>query len=347
MVKLVSLRPTIARVGSVVFGRNLLARAAEIVELAPEVERETLPALILPGELDRVRRSVRSSTVDKEREALTAKSRRHGATFLYRFEDTLLGNRTVYAAGTYSVRGVRPSRFVLAGECCYVKEAQLCTHSVIDRYFGHWLREAMPMELLAAERGLPGLSFKRQTWLHEPGYRALMNLPGEPISLARVDTLWIPDLRGLNDHFVRCFKELRDRVRTAGDGQGARMVYLDRGSTGVGRQIANSDELRTALARWGFEIVMPEQLSAPEIVQRLADARVLICVEGSAQTHATFALPPGATLISLQPEQHFNVVAKAYTDIVGIRFGVLVGEGDLERFTVDVGRLRKLLDLIE
>ena len=347
MGKLVSLRPVTSYLGSRLLGRRLLERACEVVQIAPGVERETLPAISLPHEFERVTGTVPSTSVPTEWERLTASAMRHGPTLNYRFSNALLANKSVYASGAYDVHGARRRRAVVFGNCVDVDEGQLCTHSEIDRYFGHWLLEGMSMEILAEELQLPPLTFSRRSWLHEAGYRDLMCLPQTAMPLARVRRLWIPDNRGLNDSWIARAKALRKRVRGTADGTGPEYVLMLRGKTGASRELLNEEQVARTLAARGFRILNPEESSVGEIVSILADARILVSVEGSALAHAMFALPRHSAILTIQAPYFFNAALKVFTDALGMRFAYVVADAAEGGFRIDQDRLLQTIEKVE
>ncbi|ANW00426.1 hypothetical protein LMTR13_09860 [Bradyrhizobium icense] len=205
----------------------------------------------------------------------------------------------------------------------------------------------MAMELLAQQRGLLPLSFEGKPWMHEAGYRELMELPGLPVSYARIERLWVIDDLGLNSSWISRFKELRARVRGKTNAGGPSRVFLARGLTGAARELLNAPAIVELLAARGFTVVAPESLSPRAIAQSLASAKIVVSVEGSALNHAQFALPENAGVLVIQPPNQFNAFHKILFDLNGIRFGYVVAEPALSGFTVNPERLLRTLDLIE
>jgi hypothetical protein len=327
--------------------RPIWSRAAEKVELAPADESSALPVIALPGEFERVIDVNPLSTFVTERKYIGATRIDQGPTIGYRFENAILADNTLYAAGLLEVARSGNKRPFLIGPYEKYEAAQLCAHSPSNIYFGHWLRDALAMELLALQRGLIPLSYVRKPWLHEPGYREITELPGHPVSFALVRNLWTIDDRGLNASWRKRFSELRRRVRRAATGESPSRVFLARGRHGESRELINAGEISEALAARGFASIEPELLTPLQIVNSLASAKIVVSVEGSALNHAQFALPSNAAILVIQPPKRFTAFHKQLADFSGLRFGYVVGDPAVGGFTLAPGRLLRTLDLVE
>jgi hypothetical protein len=124
-----------------------LELAAEVVELEPGWTREVPPAISLPNELDRVKVFNGGAAVQVPR--LLESMRTEGPKLTYRFDDALVADFTLYGSGGYRVYRPKGKRPIIAGKPSEFGEAQLCTTPAAETYFGHFLREVLPMELLA------------------------------------------------------------------------------------------------------------------------------------------------------------------------------------------------------
>jgi capsular polysaccharide biosynthesis protein len=237
-------------------------------------------------------------------------------------------------------------RSVLIGPYDDIDEAQLCTYAPSNIYFGHWLRDALSMELLAEQQGLRPLSFRREPWFHEPGYRELMNLPGDFISFARVKNLWVVNDIGLNAGWVTRFKELRRRVRRKSEPGGPERIFLARGSLGVARELINAPALVDLLEKRGFLHIQPETLQPKDLVRALASAKIVVSVEGSALNHVHYAVPENSGVLVIQPPDRFNAFHKILMDFNRIRFGFVVADRDRGGFSLPADRLLQTLDLM-
>jgi hypothetical protein len=343
-----SLLPLLARVRAK-FQRihSVPDSAVESIQLAPADKIATLSPISLPGEFDRVRAVIPISTFEIEHKITTSPYLEHGPTIAYRLDDAILADHTLYWRGGYEVARVRKKRAILLGHLDEYHEGQLCSYAPSNIYFGHWLRDAMAMELLAEWRGLKPLSYAGPPWMHEAGYRQMMALPGFPVSFAHIRRLWIVNDLGLNANWISRFKELRERVRRSTKPDGPRRVFLVRGRKGVARELVNELAIADVLSRRGFTTIAPEQLSAHEIADALASAQIVVAVEGSALNHAQFALPSNSGVLVIQPPERFNAFHKILMDFTGIRFGYIVADPIPGGFTVPLDRFLSTLDLVE
>ena len=112
------------------------------------------------------------------------------------------------------------------------------------------------------------------------------------------------------------------------------------------RELVNQRELADELERWGFRVIDPEKMDVPSISAALAGAKVVTCVEGSAQNHALFAMPAGAALLSIQPPNRFNSISKVVADAVGVRFAYVVADARESGFYLDPARFMRTLELL-
>jgi hypothetical protein len=327
--------------------RTIPESAVESIQLAPADKVATLSPISLPGEFDRVRAVIPISTFEVEHKIITSPYLEHGPTIAYRLDDAILADHTLYWRGGYEVARARNKRAILPGHMEEYHEGQLCSYAPSNIYFGHWLRDAMAMELLAERRGLRPLSYAGRPWMHEAGYRQMMALPGFPVSFAHIRRLWIINDLGLNTNWISRFKELRERVRESAKRGGPSRVFLTRGNKGVARELVNELAIADVLSRRGFITIAPEQLSAHEIADALASAQIVVAVEGSALNHAQFALPSNSAMLVIQPPERFNAFHKIIMDFSGIRFGYVVADPVPDGFTLPLDRFLRTLDLVE
>jgi hypothetical protein len=327
--------------------RPVAESAVESIQLAPADKITTISPISLPGEFDRVRSVIPISTFEIEHKIITSPYLEHGPTIAYRLDDAMLADHTLYWRDGYEVARARKKRAILLGNLEEYQEGQLCSYAPSNIYFGHWLRDAMAMELLAERRELKPLSYAGHPWMHEAGYRQMMALPGVPVSFAHVKRLWIINDLGLNANWISRFKELRERVRRSAKHGGPSRVFLIRGRKGVARELVNELAIADALSRRGFVTIAPEQLSAHEIADALSSARLVVSVEGSALNHAQFALPSNSAVLVIQPPERFNAFHKILMDFTGIRFGYIVAEPVPGGFAAPLDRLLRTLDLVE
>jgi hypothetical protein len=221
---------------------------------------------------------------------------------------------------------------------------QLCSNYVIERYFGHWTSDGLVLELLAAQRSVPGLKTAGTPWLHEPGYRELCGLAVTRSGNAWVDRLWVIDDRGINDGWISRLEELRRRVRSVAAPNGPKRVMLTRGSLGVKRNLVNSSVVQEALVHIGFDIVNPELETARSMAEKLRGVEIAIAVEGSVQNHCWLSMPRQSTFVAIEPPTRFNTWCKMIADSIGINFAFVVADNHPEGFCLPTDRLLRTID---
>ena len=343
---MMNFQPVISRVKAKLWPPlPLLDLAAEVRELEPGSQFELRPPVSLLNELDRV--TTFEGDADFQVERLTTRVQVEGPTVSYRLPDALLADFTIYCGGRHSVLRSGMKRPVIIGSAEKLEEAQLCTTSCAQQYFGHFLREALPLELLAQQRGITPLTFEGRSFLHEAGYRSLVDMTVLKTPFATVENLWITDERALNGGWVSRFETLRSRVRAKVAPSGSSPVFLKRGRLATGRILRNEDQLAEMLISMGFNIIEPEAMSAAEIASALCSARLAVCVEGSAQQHAFFAMPTESTFLSIQPATRFHTIGRVIADRIGIQFAYVVADAVGTDCQLDLSRLRKTLDLLQ
>ena len=340
-----SARPVTARLlGRLRPQAELFEVADKIEELEPASSFETDPAICLPGEVDRVTAFVGDESLHRTR--LAGGRRDEGPTLAYRFDGALLADFTVYAGGSYQVYRQGRKRPVLTGDADQFDEAQLCTTACAQIYFGHLFHDSLVLEELAARRKLMPLTFAQKPWLHEPKYRQLFGREAVATAFARVRRLWLVDETALNEGWRSRFGALRGRLRSKITSTGARDVFITRGAMFTGRSLANEPELAELLQSRGFTILQPEKEDPETIARVLRDARLVVCVAGSAEVHALVAMPTGATLIEIQIAPFFGTIGKILTESIGVHWGYVVAEETPKGYWLEPDRLLKTLDLV-
>jgi hypothetical protein len=337
--------PIVARLRAKFFGNLALsACATEIIELAPAVDREQLAAIALPDEFDRVIAVQEDTDIKLELERIREGTRRHGPTVAYRIDNAVLGQGSLYFDGGYQgMRGGSKRPLLPRHKDCFA-EMQLCTNYVIGRYFGHWIIDGLVLELLAAQRSLPGLTFAGTQWPHEPGYRELCRLEITRSDHARVERLWVIDDRGINDGWISRIEELRRRVRLTVIPNGAKRVLLTRGTLGAARNLVNSPEVYNVLDQLGFEILNAELETPRSIVEKLSAVEIAVAVEGSGVNHCFLAMPSRSTIVTIQPPTRFNSHGKVRCDVVGVNWAFVVATPHPEGFCLPIERLLRTID---
>lgn len=213
------------------------------------------------------------------------------------------------------------------------------------RYFGHWLRDDCAAYEALKDYG-PIRSLVRHKWGDSPGYERLFEQEWQDINFAVADRIVLHRELGFNLEKKKRLNMLRQRVRqkisALNEGE---VVYLTRGLTGDKRSPDNEEALIAVLSANGVRVVRPEK-GIDNTVAQLLDARVIITVEGSQAGHAVFTLQQGGGLLILQPPNRFYNPHHEWTRLLGMKYGIVIGERSLsaEGFFVSPEETLKMVD---
>jgi Glycosyltransferase 61 len=342
-----SLLPIASRLRARIFGNAAIdSQASEIIEISPSVQRKSPAAICLPNELQRIQGWVQGSSLELQLNRVTGGVKEHGATVGYRLRNATIAGGSLYFRGGYDVLRPKQSRVLVLGRPERIAEAQLCTTFVAERFFGHWLRDALMLEELASLRGYLPVRLRRGSWLHEEAYRNLLGLPGHSVDFAQIAHLWVIDDRGLNDSWLSRFESLRERTRRTAAVSGPSRVMLCRGVMGERRELTNAAEVESELQANGFVVATPELESVAQLINLLAHAKIVVVVEGSAHNHAFMAMPRGSALITIQPSNRFNAIGKTFADAIGVRWAFTVAEKSRGGYYMPLDRLLRTIESV-
>lgn len=321
--------------------------ADERIQISPGLDVEEMPALALPDEFDRIKKTRDYTSLNEEAAIVQGGLRRHLPTIAYRYRNALLADGTVYVRGGFETIASCGRRPLILDRAEEYPNAMICADIGSDLFFGRWLCDALAKELLASELGLEPINQRHPMRIHEEGYRSLLGLHAHVPTIAHIENMLLVDDRGYNQHHVRRFLELRARMRARAGVSGPKMVYLGRGLlAATGRGIQNGPAVQAALRSLDVAIINPEDMSAAEIHGALSHARIVIAVEGSALAHAQLAMPAGGAMIAIQPSNRFSTAHKSAAEAAGIRFGYVIAQARGGGLTVDIHRLVKTIELV-
>jgi capsular polysaccharide biosynthesis protein len=341
------LRPFSARVLKKLFHGTLADEAVETHELWEGTETQQLPAITLPGELDRIRKINELSTDELQNAWMAEGVQVHPPTIAYRLRNVLVMDGSVYGCRSFDKLRDRSRSLMNFGEIERFQDGQLCTAIYIERFFGHWITDGLPLEILAHERQQAAITLIRAPWMHEVGYREIISLRSRPVETAYFENLWIVDDRGLNRGRIGRLEKVRSRVRQAVGTKGPTHVFIRRGNTGVSRALVNEEEIVSSLEARGFTILNPEASSARQIAAALTNVRIVVLVEGSAQGHVSLCAPAHCVRVMIQPPERFNAIGKAYSDGLGQRFAIVVPDMAQQGFYQPLDALLRTIELAE
>lgn len=342
-----TIRPFVSRVCRRLFNTVVVEQAVDKLEISPATTYDYVWTAKLSDEEPRVFADVDGVGVDKAIARLNNPTTQ-GRTRAFLIKDALIADGAVMTATASASIQKRGFRKVLIKKPSVLPVGALCTSYVDEEYFSHWLVDGLTHELLAQDLGLPPLVLARPEWLHEKGYRDLLDMRAEIVDTVRIGQLWMFEDWELNAHRAERLERLRTRLRAKIGRDGPERVFISRGQTGVGRGLKNEADVRQALEERSFVVIEPEKMTVTEIATALASARIAVAVEGSAIGHAIMAMPRGAGILAMQPPLRFNAMWKTFSDALGFQFGCTVGDDvDGSNFTQPIDRLMRTLDLLE
>lgn len=256
-------------------------------------------------------------------------------------------NAAVLPFGVFAQAGFlrRGATFGMLGEIRmrHWSTALYCMSQMSTIFFGHWLQDACPSALLQCdEDGL--LLDRRAAWPHVLNYLTAFELPAALETVHFVDKLVMYDDRGEGPNKRQRYAELRKRLESwTGLPRCARdLVYLRRGSTGVARLLVNEAELLRALPE--ARVVDISTLDLQALYEQLRQAKVIVSLDGSHLNHVFFCAPQACTLLTLSPNDGFNLNHFGYSNAVGMRYGFTVVEREGASYRVRVPALLRLID---
>jgi hypothetical protein len=328
---------------------GFLDLADSVRVLHPGVTEPSPPAIYLASHLEKIENICCHRTHELEDAKIFGRPWTHAPTVEYQFSDVTLNNGYLYKRQAKLklvphreklFRGAADKRVMLE------KGFLACSFSG-NCYFGPFLREDVPMSLLADDY-LSNFVVTQTPFRDESSYRMLLDCPRpEAYAEAIIKYCTLYQDFGKNPGKALRYKELRQRVRKFFSRSALscdEVVYLKRGMGGSRRTVANEQELEQYFEKVGIAVVEPGRLDAVETAKKLFDAKLVISVEGSHISHAVYTIADNATILVLQPPDRFSTAFKDFTDCLGMRFGFVVGSGDVTGFHVDQEDLARVID---
>jgi hypothetical protein len=238
---------------------------------------------------------------------------------VHEFQDAYLIDGSVYLGGAirFELRstpertnGLRRWSLLPTTPQAECSEAALVAGVAGSTWFGHWLEDEVPLQMLAAEFG-PPVAHVRPEYPHEADYRKLLQLDA-PMRLgtAHVSRLTVVDEFAQNPSKARRYWRIRERL--ALDPKGADRVFLNRGSSGNARLLRNEAELLQRFRADGYAIIDIATASLDDLLKSLNGAFLVVGVEGSHLAHALYAMAEFGNIVILNPPQ------RAYTTVADI-----------------------------
>lgn len=258
---------------------------------------------------------------------------------------------SVYAGGyRHDLRSFNDRRGVglrLTGPVAEVNEAALVSTSLGSTWWGHWLEDDVPLQLLAEALG-PPVGHRRPSYRHEASFQALLGVPAPArFGAALFRQLLLVDDAGQNPDKVRRYRLLRERA--SGGPRGRDRVFLSRGASGARRILVNEAEVRWRLERLGFTTVDVSACTAEQLIAACRGASVVVSVEGSHLAPLLYLMDDFATMVILNPPYQVQTTVATVALFCSISSGMFVCEpsGDSRTdFVADPEELLRFVDAV-
>lgn len=343
-----SLRPLTYRLGLLLgLGAGDLAAAAEERwTIAPAETRRVPPAVILPGQAQRITRTEFTTLPLLMRSLEGDPAERIAPTMGYRLTDVDVVDGVIYAHGLALHLRTRRHKLAL-GRMTDMGHGAFFETWVGNRWFGNWLLDDCLTYRLAEDAGSPVTTMPPRSG-HVPRYEALLAMTPQRIADAHFDEIIVFDDHANNSHRLARAQDMRTRLVPNTGGQATQGVFLLRGRSGDQRLLSNEDQIAERLEQGhGFRVMFAEDHSVDDLMAACAGARIIAGVEGSQLNHGIAAMAPGGTLLTIQPPDRATTAMKLLTDRWQQRFAMVVGHGQAESFRADWDDIARTLDLID
>jgi hypothetical protein len=325
--------------------RALESVATRSWEIAPGETHVTPRAHFLPGQLERVTGWAFASE-HPQREMEGGLRIPHGPTRGFLLEDAWLMDGVLYKDTAVSHLAPRADFLPpLRADLEIDKGAIFCTPGG-NKYFGQWLMDDCPTYELAASEGVPVTTDHARN-AHAPGYEEWLGMNPTRVRSAFFRKLVIFEDVGQNRHKHARFRKMSQQLVSRVDAKPHPGVFILRGRTGERRLLRNELEVAEHLRdHRGFRILDPTKADVPTVVRTCAGARAVVGVEGSGLIHGILVLPPGGSVVALQPPNRFVGLYKHLTDRDHQNFGFVVGQPVEEDFHISLDEVDRTLDML-
>ena len=340
------LPPAIARLSRRLFGAppSIEAVAARTWCIEPEHTTLAPRAVYEPSDLDRVTGLGDSTTLQRERERVEGGECVHGQITAWELRDAVLSRSHIYKGLLKHRVDARREGWFNFASAKPVSDGVLACTFYGGVYFGHSIKDDMPLTLLAESLGNPVRS-SASLHAHQAAYLRMARLHSTPHDSARFDRLLVIDDNHQSKSRVQRTREIRSRIRAYLPKPVHPGVFIKRGGSGSSRRLENEAEVIALFVARGFSVVDPEKMDAHEVLARVSGAKIVAGVEGSHLSHGVLSCADDCTYLILQPPSRFNNVFKDFTDAMDMRYAFIVGQQAAgSDFRIDTGELARMFD---
>lgn len=320
--------------------------AIERWEISPAETREVPPVIALPGQAERITRT-EFAPIEAVLQSLAGDSAEFiPATMGYRLRDVDFVDGALYAGGAELHLRRRQRSHLTHHHPRDSISGALYESWVGNRWFGNWLLDDCLSYRLAEEYGQPVTSTPPRGG-HVPRYEELLSMNPQRIGDVHFDELILFDDHHNNSGRLARAQDMRQRLIAGHELTPCPGVFLYRGRSGDARILENEDEIAEKLeSQYGFRIIFAEDHSVDELICACGDTMIIAGVEGSQLNHGMAVMPPGGTLLTMQPADRATTAMKLLTDRWQQRFALMVGHGTAEGFRIEWSEVQATLDLI-
>lgn len=326
--------------------QDLTRIARDQWEISPAETREVPPVICLPDQVERITHT-EFAPLHATLKSLEGDPAEHvPATMAYRLCDVDLIDGVLYS-GRSEMHLRRRQRSRMAHRLPQEHASGALYETWVgNRWFGNWLLDDCLTYRLAESAGHPVTSTPERGG-HVPRYEQLLSMAPERLEDVHFDELVLFDDHANNSGRMARAQDMRQRLLKDHNPQPVTGVFLYRGQSGDARILENEDEIASKLeVEYGFRVMIPEQHSVDELIEACAATRVIAGVEGSQLNHGMAVMPPGGTLLTMQPPDRTTTAMKLLTDRWQQRFGLLVGYGSTHGFHIAWDEVQRTLAMI-
>jgi hypothetical protein len=316
-------------------------------EVSPAERLFQPPAIFLPDQLDRIRTTEFSDMPSTLVACRGNYEITHQPTLGFRLRDVDLVDGVLYHRNAEMHLRPRRWRGSLLPPRREAISGTMYESWNGNRWFGTWLLEDCLTHGLVAE-GANAVTTRRPQTSSEQRFEDLLGMTPRRLDDAHFDELILFDDLPPNRHKAARGHAMRQRLLGGSNPPSVPGVFLLRGTSGSRRVLRNEMEIATRLERdRGFRVLDPVSATADELIAACGGARVVAGVEGSQLANGVAVMPPGSTLLTIQPPDRMTVAMKLFTDRQGLRFAFVVATGGNGEYSADFDEIARTLDLID
>lgn len=319
---------------------HVLCEAAEVPAITPFVWEAHLP---------RIRGAAQFTVEHTISQFLRRK------TFLFRpvvahwLGDATMLDGSVYCRGyRHDLRAFDSRRRVglkPTGPTAEIGEAALVSTSLGSTWWGHWLEDDVPLQLLT-EPFAPPVGHWRAPYRYEASFQEALGVVAPArYGAALFKKLLVVDDAGQNPDKTRRYHVLRER--TSRLPRGHHRVFLSRGASGARRILVNEAEVRARLEGQGFTTVDVATCTAQQLIATCTGASVVVSVEGSHLAPLLYLMANFSTMIILNPPFQVQTTVATVALFCSISSGMFICEPSGNSRTDFVADPEELLRFID